>query len=83
MGKNPPAKADVGLIHDPGRSPGEGNGRPFQYTCLRNPMDGGPWQATVHGVAKELDMTQQLKTTWDLPKRKETKYSLKDVHKCS
>ena len=57
MGKNLPAKADVGLIHDPGKSPGEGNGRPFQYTCLRNPMDGGPWQATVHGVAKELDMT--------------------------
>ena len=35
-----------------GRSPGEGNGNPLQYSCLENPMDGGGWQATVHGVAK-------------------------------
>ena len=33
-------------------SPGEGNGNPLQYSCLENPMDGGAWQATVHGVAK-------------------------------
>ena len=33
-------------------SPGEGNGNPFQYSCLENPMDGGAWQAIVHGVAK-------------------------------
>ena len=33
-------------------SPGEGNGNPFQYPCLENPMDGEAWQATVHGVAK-------------------------------
>ena len=56
MGKNPPAKADVGLIHDPGQFAREGNGSSFQYSCLRNPMDGGAWQAIVHGVAKELDM---------------------------
>ena len=31
---------------------GEGNGNPLQYSCLENPMDGGAWQATVHGVAK-------------------------------
>ena len=31
---------------------GEGNGNPLQYSCLENPMDGGPWQAAVHGVAK-------------------------------
>ena len=31
---------------------GEGNGKPLQYYCLENPMDGGAWQATVHGVAK-------------------------------
>ena len=36
----------------PGRSPGEGNGNPLQYSCLENPMDGGAWWATVHGVAK-------------------------------
>ena len=40
-----------------GRSPGEGNGNPLQYSCLGNPMDRGGWQATVHGVAKELDKT--------------------------
>ena len=33
-------------------SPGEGNGNPLQYSCLQNPMDGGAWWATVHGVAK-------------------------------
>ena len=36
----------------PGRSPGEGNGNPLQYSCLENPMDGGAWWATVNGVAK-------------------------------
>ena len=35
-----------------GRSPGEGNGNPFQYSCLGNPMDRGVWRATVYGVAK-------------------------------
>ena len=50
---NPPAKArDVGLIPGLGRSPGVGNGNPFQYSCLENPMDRGAWQATVHRVAK-------------------------------
>ena len=34
------------------RSPGDGNGNPFQYSCLENPMDGGAWWATVHGVTK-------------------------------
>ena len=43
---------DPGLIPWSGRSPGEGNGNPLQYSCLENPMDGGTWQATVHGVAK-------------------------------
>ena len=35
-----------------GRSPGEGNDNPLQYSCLENPMDRGAWRATVHGVAK-------------------------------
>ena len=35
-----------------GRSPGEGNGTPLQYSCLENPMDGGAWKATVHGVTE-------------------------------
>ena len=43
---------DPGLIPWSGRSPGEGNGNPLQYSCLENPMDGGTWQATVHGVSK-------------------------------
>ena len=36
----------------PTKVPGEGNGNPFQYSCLENPMDRGAWWATVHGVAK-------------------------------
>ena len=43
---------DLGSIPGSGRSPGEGNGNPFQYSCLENPMDQGAWWATVHGVAK-------------------------------
>ena len=43
---------DLGLIPGLGRSPGEGNGNPLQYSCLENPMDGGAWWATIHGVAK-------------------------------
>ena len=51
--KNPPVNAgDTGSVPGPGRSPGEGNGNPLQYSCLENPMDRGAWQATVHGVAK-------------------------------
>ena len=47
--KNPPANAgDAGLIPGLGKSPEEGNGNPFQYSCL----DRGAWRATVHGVAK-------------------------------
>ena len=43
---------DPGLIPGLGRSPGEGNGNPLQYSCLENSMDGGAWWATVHGVSK-------------------------------
>ena len=43
---------DLGSIPGSGSSPGEGNGNPLQYSCLENPMDGGAWWATVHGVAK-------------------------------
>ena len=43
---------DPGSIPGLGRSPGEGNGNPLQYSCLDNPMDGGAWQVIVHGVAK-------------------------------
>ena len=43
---------DLGLIPRSGRSSGQGNGNPLQYSCLENPMDGGAWWAIVHGVAK-------------------------------
>ena len=43
---------DLGSIPGLGRSPGEGNGNPLQYSCLENPMDRGAWWAIVHGVTK-------------------------------
>ena len=50
---------DPGSIPGLGRSPGEGNGNPLQYSCLGNPTDGGAWLVTVHGVTKS-DVTEQL-----------------------
>ena len=56
------------MLKDPGsipglrRSPRKGNSNPLQYYCLESPMDRGAWQATVHGVAKELDTTERLST---------------------
>ena len=51
--KNPSANAgDMGSIPGSGRSPGEGNGNPFQYSCLENPTDQGTWRATIHGSQK-------------------------------
>ena len=56
--KNPPANAGgAGSIPGSGRSPGEGNETPLQYSCLGNPKGRGVWQATVHGVAKKSDTT--------------------------
>ena len=56
MVKNLPANAGdaghVGSIPESERSPGEGNGNPLQYSCLKNSMDKGAWQAIVHGDAK-------------------------------
>ena len=43
---------DLGSIPVSGRSPGEGNGNPLQYSCLENPTEGGAWWATVHGVTE-------------------------------
>ena len=56
--KNLPSNAgDTGSIPGSGRSPGERNGNPFQYSCLGNPMDRGVWRVTIHGVAKDSDTT--------------------------
>ena len=67
--KSPPAKAgdarDKSLIPESGRSAGGGNGNPLQYSCLENPMDGGVWLDTVHGVTVGHDFTtkhQQQRT---------------------
>ena len=70
MGKKPdqmPSPSHTGATAFPcstspgsGRSPGEGNGNPLQYSCLGNPMDRRVWWATVRGVTKESDMTQRL-----------------------
>ena len=51
---------DLGSFPGLGRSPGEGNGYPHQYSGLENPMDRGAWQATVHGGRKESDTTEWL-----------------------
>ena len=51
--KNQPANAeDVGSIPGLGKCPGEGNGNPLQYSCLKNSMDRGAWQTAVNGVTK-------------------------------
>ena len=61
MVKSMPANAgdirDMGSVPGSGRFPGGGHGNPFQYSCLENHMDRGAWQGTIHGVAKESDMT--------------------------
>ena len=61
---------DLGSIPGSGRSPGEGNGNPLQYSCLENPMDGEAWWATVQGVAKNwtrLSNVTNLTTILYLP----------------
>ena len=76
MVKNPPVMqetgcdaGDLGLIPGLGRSPGEGNGNPLQYSCLENPMDRGAWWATVHRVARtgSLSLLQGIFRTQDSP----------------
>ena len=53
-------QGDAGSIPGLGRSPGEGNDNPLQYSYLENPMDRGAGQATVHRVAKSLTRLKQL-----------------------
>ena len=48
---------DLGSIPESGRSSGEGNDNPLQYSCLENPMDRGAWKATFHGLPKKSDMS--------------------------
>ena len=51
------------MIPGSGRHPGEGNGNPLQYSFLENPMDGGAWWATVHGVAESQTRLKRLNTS--------------------
>ena len=62
MVESPCNAGDPGSIPGFGRSPGEGNGTLLQYPCLKNPMDGGAWQATVHGVTKSRTQLSDLHT---------------------
>ena len=62
--KNPPVNAgDTGSIPGSGRSPGEGNGNPLQYSYLRNPMDRGACWATVHRITKSGMLLSDSTTT--------------------
>ena len=59
---NAGAAGDIGSIPGSGRFPGEGNGNPFQYSHLKNPLDRGAWSSTIHMVS-ESDMTEATKHT--------------------
>ena len=60
----PVSAGDPDLIPGLGRFPGEGNSNPLQYSCLENPMDGGAWQTTVHGVAKSQTRPSRVTFTF-------------------
>ena len=59
-----PAMREMGLVPALGRSPGEGNCNPLNYSCIENPMDGGAWYTTVHGVAKNRTHLSDFTFTW-------------------
>ena len=80
--KNLPTNiGDTGSIRGSARSPGEGNGYPFQYSCLENSMDSAACWAAVYGVAEESDMTQQLNNICKKQKDKKPVRVLADVVK--
>ena len=58
-------EGELGSIPESGKSPGEGNGNPLQYSCLENPMDGGAWWATVHRVAKSRTRLSNFTLSYD------------------
>ena len=69
--KNPPDNSgdirDMGSITGSGSSPGGGNGKPLQYSCMGNPMNRGPWQATVHGVTGVSSVSSVAQSCLTLP----------------
>ena len=58
---------DLALIPGLGRSPGEGNGNPLQYSCLENSTDTGAWWATVHGLTKNRTRLSDTLSVFTLP----------------
>ena len=69
----------LGSIPGSGKSPGEGNGNPLQYSCLENSMDGGAWRATVHGVAKSWTrLSNWLIFNWSYRKDKSSSWPKRD-----
>ena len=63
----PAMQVDLGSIPGSGRSSGEGNGTPLQYSCLENPMDGGAWWAAVHEVEKSRTRLSDFTFTLHFP----------------
>ena len=66
---------DLGLIPGLGRSPGEGNSFPLQYSCLENSMDKAAWQVTAHGAAKSWTQLSNLKKK----KKRERSYMVSNM----
>ena len=71
---------DLGSIPGSGRSPGEGNGNPCQYSCLENPMDGGAWWATVHGVTQSQTRLSDFTFTFNFKPLRETLTGIGDMY---
>ena len=69
---------DPGSIPGLGRSPGEGNGNPLQYSCLENPTDRGAWWTTVHGVAESRTLPPLLKHLIPIPTSQVRKLELRE-----
>ena len=76
---------DPGSIPEWGKSPGEGNGSPLQYSCLENPMEEGAWWATVHGVAKSRTRLSNFSyaVSWGFPGGSDSKESACNVEDLS
>ena len=65
VGKEPACNAgDLGSLPGTGRSPGEGNSNPLQYSCLEKPMDKGAWRTIVPGVTSQTRLRDYTTTTW-------------------
>ena len=73
--KNLPADAeDASSIPGSGRSPGEGNGNPLQYSCPRNPVNRGTWRATVYGTTWQLNNNKKMQLSIKKNKNKQTQF---------